>query len=82
MLEYLHSIDHNICLASIDFAGISSRSHLVKDLLEECPVIKKMAIKTFTSDNEILLLDSQPLLSDNQLLEKFDCRKKLIQRSK
>lgn len=82
MLEYLQSIDHNICLASIDFAGISSRSHLVKDLLEECPVIKKIAIETFISNNEILLLDSQLLLSDNQLLEKFDCRKKLIQRSK
>lgn len=82
MLEYLQSIDHNICLASIDFAGISSRSHFVKDLLEECPVIKKIAIETFIFNNEILLLDSQLLLSDNQLLEKFDCRKKLIQRSK
>ncbi|KAG1470506.1 hypothetical protein G6F56_002649 [Rhizopus delemar] len=72
ILEYYQSIDHDICLASIDFAGIFSRSHLVKDLLEECPVIKKISIETFISDNEILLLDSQLLLSDNQLLEKFD----------
>ncbi|KAI7866947.1 uncharacterized protein EV154DRAFT_540974 [Mucor mucedo] len=82
MLEYLQSIDHDICLTSIDFAGIASRAYLVKDLLEEYPIIKKVAIETFISNNEILLLDSQLLLSDNQVLERFDCRKKLIQRSK
>ena len=82
MLEYLQSIDDDICLTSIDFAGIASRAYLVKDLLEEYPIIKKVAIETFTSNNEILLPDSQLLLSDNQVLERFDCRKKLIQRSK
>ncbi|KAI9359143.1 hypothetical protein BD770DRAFT_320275, partial [Pilaira anomala] len=58
MLEYLQCINHNICLASIDFAGICSRSYLVKDLLEEFSVIKKIAIETFISDNEIHLLGS------------------------
>lgn len=67
MLEYLQSVDHNVCLTSIDFAGFSSRSYLMKDLLEEYPTIKKIAIDTFTLGNEILL-DSQFLLSNSQLL--------------
>lgn len=58
MLEYLQSVDHNVCLASIDFARFSSRSYLIKDLLEEYPTVKKIGIDTFTVDNEILLLDS------------------------
>ncbi|KAI8096331.1 uncharacterized protein BX664DRAFT_323677 [Halteromyces radiatus] len=82
MLEYIQAVDHNVCLVSIDFAGLSSRSHIVKDFLEEFHAIKKIAIETFSFDNEVLLLDSQQLKSDNQLLQKFDCRKKLIQRSK
>ncbi|KAG2203629.1 hypothetical protein INT47_011723 [Mucor saturninus] len=82
MLEYLQSIDHDVCLTSINFAGISSHSHLIKDLLEEYPVIKKVAIETYVSNNEIFLLDSELLLSNNKVLEKFDCRKPPIQRSK
>lgn len=82
ILEYFQSVDHNICLASIDFTRLSSRSYLMKDSLEEYPVIKKIVIENFTPDNKILLLDSQLLLSGNQLLQKFDCRKKLTQRSK
>ncbi|KAI9018736.1 hypothetical protein CLU79DRAFT_705389, partial [Phycomyces nitens] len=82
MLEYFQSVDHNICLVSIDFAGLSSRPHLVKDLLEEYPAIKKIVIETFKHDNKVQILDSELLLSDDQLLNNFDCRKKLIQRSK
>ncbi|KAI8096325.1 uncharacterized protein BX664DRAFT_258100, partial [Halteromyces radiatus] len=33
MLEYIQAVDHNVCLVSIDFAGLSSRSHIVKDFL-------------------------------------------------
>ncbi|KAI7851507.1 hypothetical protein BDC45DRAFT_571992 [Circinella umbellata] len=81
MLEYLQSVDHNVCLVSIDYAGLSSHSHLIKGLLEDYPVIKKIAIETFSFDNKIQLFDSDRLQSDDQLLENFDCRKKLVQRS-
>lgn len=34
MLEYLQSVGHNVCLTSINFAGLSSRSYLIKALLK------------------------------------------------
>ncbi|KAI7893289.1 uncharacterized protein EV154DRAFT_417191, partial [Mucor mucedo] len=40
MFMYLQSIDHDIFLASIDFASIASRGHIVKDMLEEYTVKK------------------------------------------
>ncbi|CAO3691885.1 unnamed protein product [Rhizopus stolonifer] len=41
MMKYLHSTKRNVCLVSIDFPGLSSRSHQVKELLEKNPSIKK-----------------------------------------
>ncbi|KAI8086738.1 uncharacterized protein BX664DRAFT_351129 [Halteromyces radiatus] len=46
MLKYLQSVDHNVCLASIDFAGLSSRSYIIKDFLEEYSAIKKLTLMT------------------------------------
>lgn len=43
---------------------------------------KKIAIDTFALDNEIHLFDTKLLASDLIFLAKFDCRKKILQRSK
>jgi hypothetical protein len=73
MLKYLQSVKHDVCLVSLDFAGLSSRSHQVKELLDKNPSIKKVAIETFAVSNEVFIYDSNTLLSDVKLLEKFDC---------
>lgn len=62
MLKYLHSAKHNVCLVSLDFPGLSSRSHQVKELLEKNPSIKKVAIETFAVSNEVFIYDSGILL--------------------
>lgn len=82
MLKYLYSIDHNICLGSIDFSGLSSGSHITKELLEENSRIKKVLIETFTLSNEVFICNSEQLLSNTELLEKFNCRPSPVQRSK
>lgn len=82
MMKYLHSTKHNVCQVSIDFPGLSSRSHQVKELLEKNPSIKKVAIETFAVSNEVFIYDSETLLSDPKLLKKFECRPRPIQRSK
>ncbi|RCH96882.1 hypothetical protein CU098_008060 [Rhizopus stolonifer] len=41
MLQYLQSADHDICLVSIDYAGLTSRSQELKRLLENNDKIKK-----------------------------------------
>lgn len=82
MLQYLQSADHDICLVSIDYAGLTSRSQELTRLMENNPMIKRIAIDTFALDNEIHLYDTELLASDHTLLSKFDCRKKILQRSK
>ena len=82
MLHYLQSTDCDICLVSIDYAGLTSRSQELKRLIENNDKIKKIAIDTFALDNEIHLFVTKLLASDPTLLIKFDCRKKVLQRSK
>ncbi|KAI9011869.1 hypothetical protein CLU79DRAFT_771653 [Phycomyces nitens] len=82
MLKYLQSVKHDVCLVSLDFSGLSSRSHHVKDLLDKNHSIKKITIETFAVSNEVFIYDSDTLLSDIKLLENFDCRPKPVQRSK
>lgn len=47
LLEYINSCDHDICLISIGFAGLTTRSIDLVNLIENNPVIKKIAIETF-----------------------------------
>ncbi|KAI8968265.1 hypothetical protein BDF20DRAFT_839387 [Mycotypha africana] len=82
MLHYLQSAKHNICLVSIDYAGLTSRSQELRRLIENNEKIKKIAIDTFALDSEIHIFDTKLLASDPSLLTKFDCRKKILQRSK
>ena len=81
MLKYLQSVKHDVCLMSLDFAGLSSRSHQVKELLDKNTSIKKVAIEIFAVSNEVFIYDSNTLLSDVKLLENFDYRPKPVQGS-
>ncbi|KAG1534264.1 hypothetical protein G6F49_013390 [Rhizopus delemar] len=78
MLEYLSSVDHDICLTSIDFAGLTSRTNDIIQLVEDNPSIKKIAIDTFAISNEVFLFDADSLKMDDKLLENFNCRKQLF----
>ncbi|KAI9019247.1 hypothetical protein CLU79DRAFT_255811 [Phycomyces nitens] len=63
MLEYFQSADHDICLASIDSAGLSTSSNIAKDLLEEYLVINKMVIEPFLlSDNQSTILQNKRII--------------------
>lgn len=68
MLRYLQSADHDICLVSINYAGLASRSQDIKRLIENNDKIKKIAINTFALDNEIHLYDTKLLASDPTFL--------------
>ncbi|KAG2212407.1 hypothetical protein INT47_001768, partial [Mucor saturninus] len=78
-IEYLNASRHSICLAVLDFAGLSSRSHHFQGLLNDYPVIKKVAVDTFMFSNELFIYDTCDLKANTNLLEKFDCRYKLMQ---
>lgn len=64
----------------MDFPGLWSRSHHIKELLEPPPSIKKLAIETFAVCNEVFIFDSETLVSEPSLLEKFYCGPRPVQR--
>jgi hypothetical protein len=81
-IKYLNASKHSICLVVLDFSGLSSRSHHVQELLKDYPAIKKVAVDTFMLSNELFIYDTSDLKANANLLEKFNCRYKLMQRSK
>lgn len=60
LLEYINSCDNGICLISIGFSGLTTSVDLV-NLIENNPAIKKIAIETFTLNNEIFIFDAEDL---------------------
>lgn len=80
-IKYLQCTNHKVCLVSIDFPGLSSRSHQVKKLLEKKKKktsIQYVAVGTFAVSNKAFIYDSEALLSNTKLLEKFECRPKTL----
>ncbi|KAI7897740.1 uncharacterized protein BX663DRAFT_533702 [Cokeromyces recurvatus] len=55
----------------LDFAGLSSRSHHVQELLKTYPAIKKVAVDTFMISNELFTYNTSDLKANAYLLERF-----------
>ncbi|OAD70841.1 hypothetical protein PHYBLDRAFT_64084 [Phycomyces blakesleeanus NRRL 1555(-)] len=82
LLVYLKSVHHDVCLVTIDFAGITTRSEDIVNLVEANPSLKRIAVETFAQCNEVFIFDTERLVKDNGLLQKFENRNYCIQRSK
>ncbi|KAI9487111.1 MAG: hypothetical protein EXX96DRAFT_551861 [Benjaminiella poitrasii] len=82
LLTYLKSVSHDVCLVAIDFAGITTRSEDIIKLVETNPSLKKIVIETFAQCNEVFIFNTEKLVEDNDLLQKFEDRNYFIQRSK
>ncbi|KAI8889955.1 hypothetical protein K501DRAFT_290645 [Backusella circina FSU 941] len=82
LLTYLKSVSHDVCLVTIGFAGITTRSEDIIRLVETNPSLKKIAIETFAQCNQVFIFKTKELVEDNDLLQKFEDRNYFIQRSK
>ncbi|KAI7895818.1 uncharacterized protein EV154DRAFT_435802 [Mucor mucedo] len=82
LLTYLKSASHDICLVALDFAGITTRSEDIIKLVETNPSLKRIAIEIFAQSNEVFIFDTEKLVDDYDLLQKFEDRNYCIQRSK
>lgn len=82
LLEYINSCGHGICLISIGFSGLTTRSIGLVNLIEDNPAIKKIAIETFAMNNEVFIFDAQSLQNDKRILDRFDYRNEFYNRSK
>ncbi|KAI7852892.1 hypothetical protein BDC45DRAFT_537088 [Circinella umbellata] len=72
LLNYLKSAHHDICLVIIDFRGLTTRSEDIVDLVEANPLLKKIAVDTFARSDDVFIFDTEKLVEDSDLLQKFD----------
>ncbi|ORE10644.1 hypothetical protein BCV72DRAFT_199259 [Rhizopus microsporus var. microsporus] len=82
LLEYLNACDHDICLISIDFASLTTRSGDLLKLIEDNLAIKKIATETLTVNNGLFIIDVQDLKENQRMLNRFDNRSVFINRPK
>ncbi|KAL0082948.1 hypothetical protein J3Q64DRAFT_1642054, partial [Phycomyces blakesleeanus] len=71
LLAYLKSVHHDVCVVTIDFSGITTRSEDIVKLVEANPSLKRIAVETFSQCNEVFIFDTERLVKDNNLLKKL-----------
>jgi hypothetical protein len=82
LLYYLKSVQHDACLVTIDFAGLTTRSKDIIKLIGSNPSLKMTVIEPFAQYNQVFIFDTETLVEDTASLQKFEDRKYFIQRSK
>ncbi|KAI7852906.1 hypothetical protein BDC45DRAFT_443270, partial [Circinella umbellata] len=71
LLNYLKSAHHDICLVIIDFRSLTTRSEDIVDLVEANPSLKKIAVDTFAQSDDVFIFDTEKIVEDDDLLQKF-----------
>ncbi|KAG2198834.1 hypothetical protein INT47_000750 [Mucor saturninus] len=66
--EYVYSTEENLCIVATDFTGITTRPTDIIKLLNTNTSIKKVAIETFHTSNDVWAYDSEPIIADSKLL--------------
>ncbi|KAI9473611.1 MAG: hypothetical protein EXX96DRAFT_488435, partial [Benjaminiella poitrasii] len=78
LLVYFKSVRHIVCLVTIDFGGITTRSEDIINLVEANPFLKKIAVETFAQCNEVFIFDTEKLIKEKNIFEKFENRKNCL----
>ncbi|ORE15349.1 hypothetical protein BCV71DRAFT_219612 [Rhizopus microsporus] len=76
----------NVCLVALDYAGLSTSSNDLYGFLKQHPNLKiiiiTIIIDSIADKSNVLTYKRSRLLNEPDTLKKFECRSKLVQRSK
>ncbi|KAG2226542.1 hypothetical protein INT45_014286 [Circinella minor] len=75
MLAYIANTQ-NICLVSLDYAGLTTNCDDLHGFLKQHPNIQKIIIDIMPTEGVIHIYERNLLLNDEKVLNKFECRKK------
>ncbi|KAI8982322.1 hypothetical protein BDF20DRAFT_866255 [Mycotypha africana] len=83
-IDFLKFLEKNtkVCVISIDYAGLTTNSMDLKNLLREYPSLQKIFIDLFFYENQFIYFDNEQLLNNPEHLELFDCRPSPKQRGR
>ncbi|ORE00709.1 hypothetical protein BCV72DRAFT_107437 [Rhizopus microsporus var. microsporus] len=82
MIEYLKKYDKKVCLVVIDFAGLSTNCRDLHNFIKEHENLEKIIVDSLLWENEVTIFERNEVISNPELLQAFNCRKKPVHRSK
>ncbi|ORE01454.1 hypothetical protein BCV72DRAFT_217268, partial [Rhizopus microsporus var. microsporus] len=81
LLQYLATTTYPIAIVAIDFAGFTTNKPDLVHFLRVHKTVKNIVIDNIESNNEAYYLTREQILSDDTILQLFDCRSAPVRRS-
>ncbi|ORZ07156.1 hypothetical protein BCR42DRAFT_154762 [Absidia repens] len=82
MISYISTAEQNLCLISLDFAGLSTDVNDLHSFISKHEKLKMIIVDNLPSDHKYHVFQREIVLDNLSSLFPFDCRSKPIQRSK
>ncbi|KAL7312371.1 hypothetical protein PS15m_008135 [Mucor circinelloides] len=81
LIEFLNSTKKKVILVALDYAGLSTNIEDLKEFLRKQKNITKILIDRLPITSEVETYETEVLLQDENIIKKFDCRTRPLQRS-
>ncbi|KAL7325476.1 hypothetical protein PS15p_207949 [Mucor circinelloides] len=81
LIEFLNSTKKKVILVALDYAGLSTNVEDLKEFLRKQKNITKILIDRLPITSEVETYETEVLLQDENIIKKFDCRTRPLQRS-
>ncbi|KAI8880735.1 hypothetical protein K501DRAFT_158532, partial [Backusella circina FSU 941] len=80
-LQFLAAAYYPVTIVAIDFAGLTTNKPDLVQFLRDHKTVKNIVIDNIESHNEAYYLTREQILSDETVLQLFDCRSAPVRRS-
>ncbi|KAG1164499.1 hypothetical protein G6F46_003360 [Rhizopus delemar] len=81
MLEFLRVSESGVILVTLDYASLTTNVEDLKEFLREHECVQKIVVDRLPVKPEMEVFTRETLLLDEDAINKFDCRKRPVQRS-
>jgi hypothetical protein len=82
LIEYLDTSGKEICLVCLGYAGLTTNVDDLRLFLSNHVNIKKILVDRLPYAHEVIILDSNEIVTNDTVARKFNCRTGAEQRSK
>ncbi|KAI9262889.1 hypothetical protein EDC94DRAFT_648136 [Helicostylum pulchrum] len=81
LLKFLNFSEKQVILVTLDYAGLSTNIEDLKEFLRNHENVKTIVVDRFPIKAKMEVFEREALLLDGDTINKFDCRRRPVQRS-
>ncbi|KAI9020694.1 hypothetical protein CLU79DRAFT_755070 [Phycomyces nitens] len=81
MLNHINTVDTDVCLIVINFAGLSRDCEDIRSFFRSHPRLRKILIDLLSVNNTVKSFTKEDILGNHKFMEYFQCRKSPVKRS-